>query len=83
MSRKHPIISLPLSLHQNILLADLASSIIRNHRQQKAKVNKQIEDHMTSIHDNPKQIDFLLSIIDNQSKDLITYNQILEFICVI
>jgi hypothetical protein len=46
----------------------------------RARIVRAIEDHDGEIEDNPTRIQFLCSINDNESEEIITYNEILNHI---
>jgi hypothetical protein len=46
----------------------------------RTQVIKLIEDHTSDINDNKTRIKFLLSVNDDESENVITYNQLLEYL---
>jgi hypothetical protein len=44
----------------------------------RARIIKLIDDHSSTIHDNNTKMKFLLSVKDDESDDIIAYNQLLE-----
>jgi hypothetical protein len=46
----------------------------------RAQVVKLIEDHSAKVHDNKTRIKFLLNVNDNESEEVITYNQLLDYL---
>jgi hypothetical protein len=46
----------------------------------RARIVKLIDDHSSNIHDNKKRMKFLLSVNDDESEEIITYNQLLEYL---
>jgi hypothetical protein len=40
----------------------------------RARIVKLIDDHSSTIHDNKKRMKFLLSVNDDESEEIITYN---------
>jgi hypothetical protein len=46
----------------------------------RARIFKLIDDHSSNIHDNKKRMKFLLSFNDHESEEIITYNQLLEYL---
>jgi hypothetical protein len=43
-------------------------------------ITKLITDHSSTIHDIKKRMKFLLSVNDDKSEEIITYNQLLEYL---
>jgi hypothetical protein len=71
-----------LSLHQSSI--QNTSFLMNNQEdghQTRATIFKLIEDYESSIHDNTARIKFILSLNNDQGKDIVTYNKIMEFIC--
>ena len=46
----------------------------------RAKVTEMVEDHESQLLDNPTRIKFLCSINNDQAEELLTYNQVLDYI---
>jgi hypothetical protein len=46
----------------------------------RATIVQQLEDHESSLEDNPTQIKFKVSFNKDQQEDIITYNKMLEYI---
>jgi len=46
----------------------------------RAKIVKMIEDHEGSVENNPTRLKFLLSINDDAGQDIITYNQLIDYL---
>jgi hypothetical protein len=46
----------------------------------RAKIVKLLEDHESELHDNPTRIKFLCSVNDDKAEEIITYNQMLNYI---
>jgi hypothetical protein len=46
----------------------------------RARIVNLIDDHCSNIHDNKKRMKFLLSVNDDESKEIITYNQLREYL---
>ena len=46
----------------------------------RARIVKAVEDHESSLQDNPTRIQFLCKYNDDQAEEIITYNQLLEYI---
>jgi hypothetical protein len=49
-------------------------------QQLRARIVQAIEDHDGEVDDNPTRIKFLCSINDDESEEIITYNEILNHI---
>jgi hypothetical protein len=45
----------------------------------RATITQLIEDHESSLEDNPTRIKFKVSLNKDQQEDIITYNQMLEY----
>jgi hypothetical protein len=45
-----------------------------------ARIIKLIDDHSSTIHDNKKRMEFLLSVNYYENEDIITYNQLWEYL---
>ena len=46
----------------------------------RARIVKLLDDHESELHDNPTRIKFLCSVNEDEAEEIITYNQMLEYI---
>jgi hypothetical protein len=46
----------------------------------RGKIVQLIEDHESSLEDNPTRIQFKVSVNNNKAEEFITYNKMLEYI---
>ena len=48
----------------------------------RGKIVQLIEDHESSLEDNPTRIQFRVSVNNNKAEEIITYNKMLEYITI-
>jgi hypothetical protein len=46
----------------------------------RARITKLVEDHSSQLNDDKKRLKFLLSVNDDESEEVITYNQLLDYL---
>jgi hypothetical protein len=51
-----------------------------NGQKSRARIIRLIDDHSSLLNDNKKRMKFLLSVNDDESEEIITYNQLLEYL---
>jgi hypothetical protein len=77
------MIYIPLFLlltSKNLLDAPFSWINKRTPQQFRARIVKIIDNHSSDLEDNKHRIKFLLSIKDDESEEVITYNQLLEYL---